>query len=541
MVDITHYEVYTDRGTGWKLEERFPADQRDAAIKYTREKEHDNIAVKLIREKFDVLDNNYQETIEYVSLPNKKKEAARQHSEKDNNFFTSGENFSAGGNNIFNAIDESYNSPRNIAIALAKLILIILFSLLFANIIVNLSAPLFEDFFNEEATKTLLFLFFFSLFIIVSTPLILKKIPWQVFGFRRRPKITPQAERRYFNKAEKLINLYNLNDDYQEGVVPSFPEASWEYKRYIVNYLSNLIACLDSTLSLSDDFNRLGLRLLVYGGCMQLALHSRLNIAQANSLLYEAFSIIDGSDHVDVAAFYDAKRTYKDTKEAVFLVGVGASAMSQLLSEKTLDKNFVRLAFYRWSVLNNISHRYESPKAAVLPEKEEKNTAPVHISVLLNILIRVLYNGTAKNSEEYEQEIRSSMNNIIQNLTGKYSGIPQETSLPEFIGIQFSDVGKALIFGQEFLKDADTYIDELSDENLIVAERLCLVEGQGNELPDKKNYIQDLFDHTYDGEILTDGGIYEKLGDNAPKFEFLGEKKLERTNNKAGLYRLRNV
>ena len=38
MVDITHYEVYTDRGTGWKLEERFPADQRDAAIKYTREK-----------------------------------------------------------------------------------------------------------------------------------------------------------------------------------------------------------------------------------------------------------------------------------------------------------------------------------------------------------------------------------------------------------------------------------------------------------------------------------------------------------------------
>ena len=40
MVDITHYEVYVDRGNGWKLEERFPAEQRDQAIKYARDKEH---------------------------------------------------------------------------------------------------------------------------------------------------------------------------------------------------------------------------------------------------------------------------------------------------------------------------------------------------------------------------------------------------------------------------------------------------------------------------------------------------------------------
>ena len=38
MVDITHYEVYTDRGDGWKLEERFPVEQRMNAIKYASEK-----------------------------------------------------------------------------------------------------------------------------------------------------------------------------------------------------------------------------------------------------------------------------------------------------------------------------------------------------------------------------------------------------------------------------------------------------------------------------------------------------------------------
>ena len=72
MVDITHYEVYTDRGTGWKLEERFAEENHDQAIKYVHEIESDNISVKLIREKFNVMENSYQETVEYINLAGKK-------------------------------------------------------------------------------------------------------------------------------------------------------------------------------------------------------------------------------------------------------------------------------------------------------------------------------------------------------------------------------------------------------------------------------------------------------------------------------------
>ena len=67
MVKITHYEVYTDSGDGWKLEDRFASDQRYEAINLSKEKEQEKLKVKIIRETFDVQDNSYQETVEYVS------------------------------------------------------------------------------------------------------------------------------------------------------------------------------------------------------------------------------------------------------------------------------------------------------------------------------------------------------------------------------------------------------------------------------------------------------------------------------------------
>ncbi len=32
MIKITHYEVYTDKGEGWQLEDRFAAEQRQDAF-----------------------------------------------------------------------------------------------------------------------------------------------------------------------------------------------------------------------------------------------------------------------------------------------------------------------------------------------------------------------------------------------------------------------------------------------------------------------------------------------------------------------------
>ena len=57
MVKISHYEVYTDRGDGWKLEDRFSSDQRYDAMRIAKEREAEKIAVKILKEDFDVQDN----------------------------------------------------------------------------------------------------------------------------------------------------------------------------------------------------------------------------------------------------------------------------------------------------------------------------------------------------------------------------------------------------------------------------------------------------------------------------------------------------
>lgn len=67
MIKITHYEVYTDHGRGWQLEDRFAIEQRQDAFNLAKELELDKIKVKIIKEVFDVQDNSYQETVEYVS------------------------------------------------------------------------------------------------------------------------------------------------------------------------------------------------------------------------------------------------------------------------------------------------------------------------------------------------------------------------------------------------------------------------------------------------------------------------------------------
>lgn len=523
MVDITHYEVYTDRGTGWKLEERFAAEQRGNAIKFARDKERERIPVKLIRETFDVLDNSYQEAVEYISLSNKK--PSKKENKKNDRIL---EKATSSDNNIYNVVDSTENSLQAIIGALLKLVLIVAFSLLFANLIVNLSAPLLSDIIPEESSKTIMFLFFFGLFIVIALPLILKKIPWQVFGVKKVKRIKALPERKFFKKAETIVRLYNLNDEFEANVVPSFPEADLEYKRYIVDFLSTMISNLDSSISLHDKFNKFGLKLLIYGGCMELSRCRGLNIAEANSLLYEAFGILDGANS-DVGAFYEAKRSYKDNKVAVFLTGVGAYLMMLLIRKEPLDFNVLRLTFHKWQRLNTSNPEEKSANTSDVKE------AQVNKSCIINIKSRVLFNDDVSESEEIS--VRLGLNNIISSLSGKYNGTPPDI-LKEFEVVQFNSINRGLKFALEFLKDTEIYLDELNNNNLIVANRINIIEGRLADVEQNVNYINDLFSNTYDGEILVDENIHNLLIDSIYAFDFLGNKKLDSQSKTIGLYKL---
>lgn len=88
------------------------------------------------------------------------------------------------------------------------------------------------------------------------------------------------------------------------------------------------------------------------------------------------------------------------------------------------------------------------------------------------------------------------------------------------------------------MNDSETYVDELNDENLIVAHKLNIITGHMDDVEEKSDYILDLFDNTYDGEILVDDEFYRAVGESHYKFDFLGDKTMQRSGKSMPIYKL---
>ena len=65
--------------------------------------------------------------------------------------------------------------------AIGKLVSIIILSLVFANLLVSLIEPVVEVVIPEDRRKSVMFVAFFVIFLLIALPLILKKVPWSAF------------------------------------------------------------------------------------------------------------------------------------------------------------------------------------------------------------------------------------------------------------------------------------------------------------------------------------------------------------------------
>lgn len=522
MVKIVHYEVYTDSGDGWKLEERFSNEQRYEAVNLAKEQEQNHKKVKIIKEYFDVQDNSYQETVEYISGFSNRKNAV------------GGGGFSGAANDKTTAGSGKNSGSRrqdNIMTAIIKLVAIVVLCLALANFLVTLLTPVIENFASEEITNPILFVLFFSLFLGIALPLLLKKIPWEVFMPRRSPK-KMMDEQRFYNKADVIARRYNLNDKFDPQVAPVYPEAPLEFKHYILNFLSDVVSNINSATSLQDSFSRLGVKLVVFGGCFELARYSGLKLTEANSLLYEAFKILDG-DHTDLEAFYEAKKSYKDNRFAVFLTGVGAYLMGQVILEKPLDINMLKLSFDKWEEQNTQIDKIKNTDQDV--EKE------VSFTCLVNIRSTVEFIDTAiPGLDQKKTEVQAGVRNIIQNLLEKYKSLSISEE-EEITTITFNKLNRAVKFAVEFLNDTSVYADDIADENLRFHCSCNIIEDIRRDGGNIRDYVADLFDQTYDYEIITTEAINkfrDELDATRYNFDFLGEKTLQRTHKTEAIYKI---
>ena len=169
MSKIAHYEVYVDSGKGWRLVERFPVELRQEAYRLAKESENGINKVKIIKETFEVDDNSYAESVEYISTKFDKKSSQNSLSdidyEKDASL----------------VIKEIASSRNNVFKTVVKFVALILISLLLANIFVSLVFPLLEIFIGDENYNSALFIVFFIVFMAIAIPLVLKNIPWYIF------------------------------------------------------------------------------------------------------------------------------------------------------------------------------------------------------------------------------------------------------------------------------------------------------------------------------------------------------------------------
>lgn len=542
MVKIVHYEVYADRGDGWKLVEQFSIEQRQEAVNLAKELERDDkAAVKIIREIFDVQDNTYQESVEYVSGLNRKNKP------KISGNFPFSNNYGGEYDVEYEKINNEKSPSNSIIFALLKLFAIIFLCLAFANLLVSLLEPLIETFIPEDQRKKVLFIVFFAVFILITIPLILKKVPWGAFyGRNKRKKVINES--RFFDKAAAIVRRYNLNDNFDDAITPVFPEAPLEHKRYIVDFLTEIMGSLDSEISLNDRFTKLGIKLVVYGGCMELSRYCGLVISEANSLLYEAYKILDG-DNPDLAAFYEAKRSYKDNKVAVFLTGVGAYLMSQVIKGEEMDSSILKITMKKWIKLN--TQPEEEPQTASLPdiltdEAETSQKAPQKTmpdkTVLFKCIVGIktginFYDDEKEISSETESVVRGEIRNIISSLVAKLDGgeVLEDDTITT---IQFNKLNNAVKFTVDYLGDVENYKEQSEESGLLLDNKCCILEMPSTDDVNLSPYLADVFEQTYNNEIIVNDVIKDELTDSHYDFEYLGDKKLSRTGKTVALYKL---
>ena len=523
MIKITHYEVYTDKGEGWQLEDRFAAEQRPDAFNLAKEKEAENRKVKIIKEIFDVQDNSYQESVEYVSNLNRK---------KGNNGRIWSEVAEENGKTEIPEI-ETLLSRNSVTGVLLKLVLLISVSLVFANLFVSLLFPLLEVFVPEENSRPVLFGVFFIVFLAMSVPLLLKSIPWYVFIRNRNKEV---KEEKFYDKAEYLIKAYNLNDK-DPIIATAYPEAPLEYKQYVISYLSELISHIHSQSALQNSFSRLGIKLLVYGGCLELARYCGLTMSEANSLLYDAFKITDG-DKADLEAFYEAKRTYRDNKIAIFLTGVGAHLMSQVIGGMPISENLLNIAFNKWEAQDSDPKADREPVEEDVkePEKTKEEDIIKMTSVSIKSDLKFIDEGM-QNKEQTAMDISAQIRNILSNLVNKYQGeTPVEAE--GITTIEFRKLNNAVKFAIGSIKDINTYHEELGNESLLMRNCCALTGYKAEEGRSLNSFLSDMFEHIYSNEIVMTKDVADELKDGEYHLDYLGEKNFKNLSITEELYKI---
>ncbi|MDD4556708.1 MAG: hypothetical protein PHE89_05220 [Alphaproteobacteria bacterium] len=526
MIKATHYDVYVNYGDGWSLEQRFSEYNRQQAYQLVKEKEAVKVPVKVVCEVFDEIENNYAETVEYVSgLSVKQKPVVASKTESYDYKSHASKEIEK-----YEEISDADGGMReSIFKAILKIFLIIAIGIFLTNLCVSLFYPLIEALVPIAKVKASMFLIFFILFMLITIPLLLKKVPWDVFQFsEKRVKAREKnTEKLIANRAMEILSVYDLNTE-QFPVAPVARNVSFEDKQEIVSFLSYLISSVDARV-LNDAFLKLGMKFVLYGACIELSKHRGLSFAQANALLYEVFGVLDGDEMVNLESFYEAKTAYKDIEVAVFMAAVGSYLMHGMLNGKVMKENFLNICFTKWESLRN---------PEIITESEDVQPEVIEVSpfiVSIKSMIKFEDNQEAQNEVEKEAltERRNSVRSALFYYAHEFGGddINEKDGLAS---VSFTKVGSALAF---ILNLQQKILEIQSDEKYMVFYNTYNIVEK-DEAVDLVTYIQDIFVYNFNNEVILTQKVYDQADKDLYSFEDVGPKHLDALNIDVPLYKL---
>ena len=128
--------------------------------------------------------------------------------------------------------------------------------------------------------------------------------------------------------------------------------------------------------------------------------------------------------------FYEAKQTYSDNKIAIYLTGVGAFLMHQIISDQKLYTKVLNQAFDKWEAQRNpavrspnISQEAPSQKKAVVETETTKESITPAIeekAVICRVNIKSdlkFLDASIPNQDEIATKISEAIRVIVSNLS----------------------------------------------------------------------------------------------------------------------------
>ena len=146
------------------------------------------------------------------------------------------------------------------------------------------------------------------------------------------------------------------------------------------------------------------------------------------------------------------------------------------------------------------------------------------------------YDESNIDAEALKTTYTADIQNIIYNLLSTYRPV-NTTERGNYTSVEYNNTETAVKFASDFLKDISQYKEDLDDENLLFLSK-CNIIDYPDDKTDLNDYTSDILDHTYNNEILVTEKIKNSMYSSKYDFEFLGEKKLNKTEKMVALYKL---